>query len=92
MTITEELFLVLLAAYLLSVVWLVLDILFGHSKGVAKMWADGLATWELIAMSVFWPVLLVGPWLATVVLATASVLRTAWAVMVVTWDEISRRD
>ncbi len=92
MTMAEEFVLVLLMFYLLSVVWLVLDVLFGHSKGAAKLRAVGLATWELVAMSVFWPVLLVGPWAAVAVLATASALRTARAVMIVTWEEISGRE
>jgi len=92
MTIGEEFVLVLLSVYALSVVWLVLDILLGHSKGAARMRTEGATMLELVAMSVFWPVLLVGPWVTVAVLATLSALRTARAVLVVTWEEISGRN
>lgn len=89
---SEELVVVLLSVYAFSAVWLVLDILLGHSRGAARMRAEGATTLELVAMSVFWPILMVGPWIAVAILGTLSTLRTARAVLAVAWEEISGRD
>lgn len=92
MTAGEELFIVLSSAYLISVLWLSLDAVFGRSKGAARLRAEGATTAELIWMAVIWPILMVGPGVMTVVLSIAEAMRTAKAVLVVAWEEMSGKE
>lgn len=91
MTAWEELVFVLLSVYLLSVAWLALDILFGRSRGAARLRAEGVSTGGLLLMSAAWPIMMVGPWLTWVVMETCEAIRTLHAVAVVAWEEFSER-
>lgn len=91
MTASEELAVVLLSVYVFSVVWLVLDVLLGHSRGAAKMRAGGMTTWELVGMSVGWPILMVLPCLTWLVMEAREAVGVVRALAVVAWEEIFGR-